>query len=119
MGDSGDGLMLCPVSSCPAGTRNASNVVPALLEQGDGSAEGDSRGSPGDSKTALGDGTEEEYSVVYGKRYPIVRCSLDDIIHRSAAKIMAQIYKQKGILVPEFSFAPQRPVCPPISPSGE
>ena len=109
-GDSGDGRMLYPEDSCPAGTRDASNVVPALLEPGDGSAEGD-------SKTALGDGSEG-YAIVDGKKYPIVRYSLDDIIHRSAAKIRAQIYKEKGILVPELSPAPQRPVCPPVTEQG-
>ena len=43
MGDSGAGRMLYPEDSCPAGTRNASNVVPALFDAGDGSAEGDSK----------------------------------------------------------------------------
>lgn len=99
MGDSGAGKMLYPEDSCPAGTRDVSNVVPALIEQGDGSG--------------------EEYAVVYGKRYPIVRYSLDDIIHQSAAKIRAQIYKERGVLVPEFSPAPQRPVCPPATEAGQ
>lgn len=35
-GDSGDGKMLYPEDSCPAGTRDVSNVVPALLEPGAG-----------------------------------------------------------------------------------
>ncbi len=111
MGDSGAGRMLYPEDSCPAGTRNASNVVPALFDAGDGSDEGD-------SKTALGVGSEG-YAIVDGKKYPIVRYSLDDIIHRSAAKIRAQIYKERGVLVPEFSLAPQRPVYPPATEAGQ
>ena len=35
-GDSGDGRMLYHKLSCPAGTRDASNLVPALLEPGAG-----------------------------------------------------------------------------------
>ncbi len=45
---------------------------------------------------------DPEYVLIEGKKVPIVRFSFDDIINRSAAKIRAQIFKERGILVPEF-----------------
>ena len=46
--------------------------------------------------------TDPEYVLIEGKEVPVVRFSVDDIINRSAAKIRAQIYRERGILVPEF-----------------
>ena len=45
---------------------------------------------------------DPEYVLIDGKKVPVVRFSVDDVINRSAAKIRAQIYRERGILVPEF-----------------
>ena len=49
-----------------------------------------------------GDSTDPEYVLIDGKQVPVVKFSLDDVINRSAAKIRAQVYRELGILVPEF-----------------
>ena len=46
--------------------------------------------------------TDPEYVLIEGKQVPIVRFAVNDVINRSAAKIRAQIYRERGILVPEF-----------------
>ena len=46
--------------------------------------------------------TDPEYVLIEGKQVPIVRFAVNNVINRSAAKIRAQIYRERGILVPEF-----------------
>ena len=49
---------------------------------------------------------DPEYVLIDGKQVPIVRFSIDDLLHSCAAKIRAQIYQERGILVPKFKLAP-------------
>ena len=90
------------MSSCPAGTREVANPLDASSEPGDGRTAGDGSGCSGD-----------------GSEQPTVKISLEDVIHRSAARVRQRIYEESGIAVPEFFSARNGAVCPPISPSGE
>lgn len=45
-----------------------------------------------------------EYLIVDGKKVPIIRMSLDEIINRSAAKIRNKLAVERGILAPEFKL---------------
>ena len=98
-GDSSAGKKLYPESCCPAGTQDAENPLDTLSAPGDGSVQGDGSSCSGDS-------ADPEYVLIDGKRVPIVRFSIDDLLNRSAAKIRAKIYQESGILVPEFKLAP-------------
>lgn len=101
-GDSGAGLMLCPVSSCPAGTREPSNPLDTSSELGDGRTSGDGSGCSGD-----------------GSEQPTVRISLEDVIHRSAARLRQRIFEERGSAVPEFNSAQNGAVSPPNSTSDD
>ena len=101
-GDSGAGLMLCPISSCPAGTREVANPLDASSEPGDGRASGDGSGCSGD-----------------GSEQMTFKISLEDVIHRSAARVRQRIYEERGIAVPELHSAQNGAVCPPFSASDE
>ena len=98
-GDSSAGKKLYPESCCPAGTQDVESPLDTLSAPGDGTTQGDGRSCSGDS-------ADPEYVLIDGKRMPIVRFSLDDLLNRSAAKIRAQIYQERGVLVPEFKLAP-------------
>lgn len=94
-GDSSAGRKLYPETCCPTGTQDVESSLDTLSAQGDGTTQGDGRSCSGNS-------TDPEYLLIEGKQVPVVRFSFDDIINRSAAKIRAQIYRERGILVPEF-----------------
>ena len=64
---------------------------------GDGSAEGDGRSCSGDSNT-------DEFVIIDGKQVPVVKTSLEDILHRSGARLR-QMLNQNGTLLPEHKFA--------------
>ena len=98
-GDSSAGRKLYPETCCPAGTQDAENPLDTL------SAPGDSK-TKGDGSSCSGDSADPEYVLIDGKRVPIVRFSIDDLLNRSAAKIRAQIYRERGVIVPEFNLAP-------------
>ena len=98
-GDSSAGKKLYPKTCCPAGTQVGESPLDTLSESGDGSAQGDGTSCSGDS-------ADPEFVLINGKQVPIVSFSLDDLLHRSAAKIRAQLYNERGITVPEFKLAP-------------
>lgn len=98
-GDSSAGKKLYPESCCPAGTQDAENPLDTLSAPGDSSVQGDGSSCSGDS-------ADPEYVFINGKQVPIMRFSLDDLLNRSAAKIRAQIYRERGVIVPEFNLAP-------------
>ena len=58
---------------------------------------------------------DPEYVLINCEQVPIVRFSIDDIIHRSAARLRQRIFEEQGGFRSEQNGA----VCPPISPSGE
>ena len=94
-GDSSAGRKLYPETCCPAGTQDVESPLDTLSALGDGTTQGDGRSCSGDS-------TDPEYLLIGDKKVPVVRFSVDDIINRSAAKIRAQIYQERGILMPEL-----------------
>ena len=98
-GDSSAGKKLYHETCCPTGTQDIENPLDTSSAPGDGSVQGDGSSCSGDS-------ADSEYVLIDGKQVPIVRFSLDDLLNRSAAKIRAQIYQERGILVPEFKLAP-------------
>ena len=89
-GDSSDGRLLYPESCCPAGTRSVEKPLDTLSESGDGSAVSDGKGREGD-------GSDDEYVLINGKRVPIVRMSFEDIVRRSTAKLRQKIYEERGV----------------------
>ena len=67
------------------------------------SSDSESPTDPAPSSAVPAEGAADpEYLLIYGKKVPVVRFSVDDIINRSAAKIRAQVYRERGILVPEI-----------------
>ena len=105
--DSSDGKMLMPEqpqTADPAVTPNDADCSETVentdLEVNDVSTSADIFTDP------VCETTVPEYVLIDGKQAPIVRFSLDDLINRSAAKIRAQIYQERGVLVPEFKLAP-------------
>lgn len=98
-GDSSAGKRLYPEICCPAGTQDAENPLDTLSATGDSSVQGDGSSCSGDS-------ADPEFVLIDGKQVPIVSFSMDDLLHRSAAKIRAQLYNERGITVPEFKLAP-------------
>ena len=86
-GDSSDSKMLSPETCCPAGTQNVKSLENPPSSVGAGSAEGDGRSCSGDS-------TADENLIINDTQIPIVRMSLDDILHRSAARLKQKIYEE-------------------------
>ena len=96
-GDSSDGRALVPETCCPAGTKNAETLEIPSLEVGDGSEEGD-------GMSRSGAGTADEFVVIDSKQVPVVKTSLEDILHRSGARLR-QMLNQNGTLLPEHKLA--------------
>lgn len=112
--DSSDGKMLMseqPQTADPAVTMEnvdcSETVENAALAVNDVSTSADNFTDPVRKTAVSSDGAADpEYVHIDGKQVPIVRFSLDDLINCSAAKIRAQIYQERGVLVPEFKLAP-------------
>ena len=108
--DSSDGKILMPKqpqTADPAVTPDSTNcsetVENAASAVDDVSTSADIFTDPAPTVAVPADGAADpEYVLIDGKQVPIVRFSIDDLINRSAAKIRAQIYQERGILVPEF-----------------
>ena len=58
----------------------------------------------GNSKTASGDSSE--YAIVNGRPVPITRMNINDVINQCAERLRERIAAERGIVVPEFKFAP-------------
>ncbi len=82
-------------------------VENAASADDDGSTSAASFTDPAPEAAVPADGAADpEFVLINGKQVPIVSFSLDDLLHRSAAKIQAQLYNERGITVPEFKLAP-------------
>ena len=108
--DSSDGKMLMPEqqqTADPAVTAESvecsgsSDNTLSAIESSSSDSENPTDPAPTSAVPAEGV-TDPEYVLIEGKKVPVVRFSVDDIINRSAAKIRAQIYRERGILVPKF-----------------
>ena len=42
--------------------------------------------------------------LIDGKRVPIVRISVEDIVRRSATRLRQKIYEERGVIVPELKL---------------
>ncbi len=112
--DSSDGKMLMPEqpqTADPTVTMESDDcsetVENAASADDDGSTSADSFTDPAPEAAVPADGAADpEFVLINGKQVPIVSFSLDDLLHRSAAKIRAQLYNERGITVPEFKLAP-------------
>ncbi|MBQ6661786.1 MAG: AAA family ATPase [Lachnospiraceae bacterium] len=112
--DSSDGKILMseqPQTADPTVTSDdadcSETVENAASAVDDVSTSADDFTDPEPATAVPADGAADpEYVLIDGKQVPIVRFSLDDLLNRSAAKIRAQIYQERGILVPEFKLAP-------------
>ena len=108
--DSSDSKMLMPEQQQTADpvvtaesiecSENVENTLSAIESS---SSDSENSTDPVSTSAVPAEGvTDPEYVLIEGKKVPVVRFSVDDIINRSAAKIRAQIYRERGILVPEF-----------------
>ena len=112
--DSSDGKMLMPEQpqiADPTVTMEnvdcSETVENTALAVDDGSISADIFTDPVRETAVPADGAADpEYVLIDGKQVPIVRFSIDDLLHSCAAKIRAQIYQERGILVPELQLAP-------------
>ena len=50
-------------------------------------------------------GADPEYSIINEKRVEVKSYTLDEIIRQSAARIRANIFAERGVIVPEFDPA--------------
>ena len=49
---------------------------------------------------------DPEYAIINGKRVEVKSYTLDEILMQSAARLREKIFRERGIVVPEFSLAP-------------
>ena len=50
-------------------------------------------------------GADPKYVIIGGKKVEVKSYSLDDLLNQSAAKLREKIFKERGVLVPEFDPA--------------
>ena len=50
-------------------------------------------------------GADPEYAIINGKRVEVKSCSLDELLNQSAARLRGKIFRERGIIVPEFNLA--------------
>ena len=48
---------------------------------------------------------DPEYIIIGGKKVEVKSCSLDELLNQSAAKLREKIFRERGIIVPEFDPA--------------
>ena len=48
---------------------------------------------------------DPEYAIINGKKIEVKRNSLDELLNQSAARLREKIFKERGIVVPEFAPA--------------
>ena len=63
-------------------------------------------------------GADPEYVIIGGKKVELKRYTLNELLNQSAAKLREKIFRERGIIVPEFDPAPWADFCPP-SPTVE
>ena len=125
--DSSDGKMLMPEqlqTADPAVTMESvecsESVENTLSEVEDSSSDTEKSTDPAPKSAVPADeAADPEYVLINGEQVPIVRFSIDDIIHRSAARLRQRLFEERGIAVSEFRCAQNGAACPPISQSGE
>ena len=112
--DTGDGKNLMPEPS-----QNADPAVTAEQSESSQTADTIDSASVGDRKTSkeLADpvgqlavpfrsGADPEYAIINGKRVEVKRYSIDELLNQSAARLQEKIFRERGIIVPEFHLAP-------------
>ncbi len=111
--DTSDGKNLMPEPS-----QNADPAVTVEQTESSQTADTIDSASTGDSKTSkeLADpvgqlavpfrrAADPEHLLINGKKVEMKRFSLDELLHRCAAKIRAKIFEERGIILPEFDPA--------------
>ena len=48
---------------------------------------------------------DPEYAIINGKRVEVKRYTLNELLNQSAARLREKIFKERGVLVPEFDPA--------------
>ena len=56
---------------------------------------------------------DPEYLLIGGKKVEVKSYTLDEILRQSAARLREKIFKERGVLVPEFDPALWVDLCPP------
>ncbi|MBQ8121000.1 MAG: AAA family ATPase [Ruminococcus sp.] len=51
-------------------------------------------------------GADPEYAIIGGKKVEVKSYSLDELLNQSAARLREKIFRERGIVVPEFDPAP-------------
>ena len=111
--DTGDGRNLMPEPS-----QNADPAVTAEQSESSQTADTIDSVSTSDIKTSkeLADpvgqlavpfrkGADPEYVIIGGKKVEVKRYTLNELLNQSAARLREKIFKERGVLVPEFDPA--------------
>jgi hypothetical protein len=78
--------------------------ISSLSVEGDGSSTSISTDPVPPPAVPDNDADDPEYVLINGKRVPVVRMSVEDIVLRSATRLRQKIYEECGVIVPELKL---------------